>query len=245
MATDTPAMTAAQQRMAYARSMKEKTQTVQEAIGINKRQPVPQPRVTMGLSRAQILLAAATGRMEENVEEASIEDGNGARGLATKSFRRHTRPGSVRLFKLTPQGCVPVVVPTAPNLRQVLEDPKYSPVCFDCDSDACSGEMNECPGRAKRMVRACPVTSCPRLIYDPKPTGRILEVDEMSIGINSEVIDAEDTISNDDYDQSSTPAARTKVLMDRHIRACHASEADQWGLPQLDAGHARQPGVPA
>lgn len=184
-------------------------------------------------TKAQLLLARnQNAQPQETVEAFADEDTRaleeGHASVARVGF------GKVRVFKLTPAGSVPVEVPVQ-ALGQVLRD-GYSPVCFDCGQEECGPGVNDCPGRAPKRYRVCPVQSCGKVIYDPMPTG-VFRRDEFDNGSRGPHAADENAIQDDAY-QSSTPESRTRAAMDLHIIGYHASTAMELGIkrPALAGG---------
>lgn len=179
------------------------------------------------VSPAQRLIAQQHDMEADRSEYADEDIGDSM--LAERPSITHTRPGKVRVYKLTPSGSVPILVSVQSLVGRegVLNSPNYSAVCFDCGSDQCGEGQNACPGRPPRKFRVCPIQTCGKRVYDPKPTGRYLQTD----GMSREAADDEDesAIKDEAYDQS-TPEIRTKVLLDRHIVGYHEQEAIALGL---------------
>lgn len=141
--------------------------------------------------------------------------------------------GKMPVYKLTPTGCTRIEV-NAQSYLEVLGNQNYSDVCFDCSRSDCmyetsiKGEIptNECEGKPPKMFRVCPEQMCSKRIYDPKPTGAYLK-DEFDHSDRS-ASDANRIDDSGDYE--SSPAQRTKVLMDMHIVGFHPAKAMELGI---------------
>lgn len=184
------------------------------------------------VTKAQLLLAQNTPDVAnaDTVEDYSDEDVRSSPMPTTASVAR-SGVRSVGVYKLTPTGCQRVMV-AAHSLAQVLRD-GYSPVCFDCGTDTCPGGINDCPGRPPKKFRVCPVESCRKRIYDPKPTGKFKE-DEFSNAGRVAARDDANAIDDGAYD-TSTPETRTRAMLDMHIIGYHRDRAMELGLkaPEL------------
>lgn len=149
-----------------------------------------------------------------------------AMGLEVAATINRTGYGLYPLFKLTPSGSVKIHV-AIQSVPEILKQDHYSTRCFDCGDEDCTGEINGCPGRTKRLYRVCPVISCRKRVYDPQPTGMRLTDDFDRTDRASE--DEEFAIKDEAYSKS-TPESRTKTEMDFHIAGYHPSEAASYGI---------------
>lgn len=95
----------------------------------------------------------------------------------------------------------------------------------NCSPDPMNPQYNNCTGREKFATRQCP--ECNRLVYD-------FGARAVNQDLLQPVNDARDSDANaidDDAYKLSTPAARTKVLLDNHLRRYHMDAAQALGLP--------------
>ncbi len=183
------------------------------------------------VSRAQQLIAEHSNRMDESVEEYDDDDVREQYAPGTKPTVSHVRPGRVRVWFLTPHGSVPrwVSSQSLGGIEGVLSN-GASPVCHDCGSDQCGETINDCPGRPKRQYRICPVGSCGKRVYDPKPTGKFLMQDGMASFEDGDEVSHDDMVIQDDSYTAATTEIRTKVMLDLHIIGFHEQEAMQMGV---------------
>ncbi len=132
----------------------------------------------------------------------------------------HTKPGLVRVYKPTQYGYKPRMIP-ATNLAQALKG-GFLAHCPDCnprgiDGEDCADGINDCPVRAKRFYRTCPVPACGKNVYDyQQDAEEDGDQDEMKI--------------RDDAYRQATPELRTQALMDRHMLGVHPNEAAAAGI---------------
>ena len=198
------------ERMAKARAAKR----------IQPRAEGPEPGHALAMLKAK-----ARGAAVENVVEEFIDDDTkAANGKVTVS---RSGFGKLPVYVLTPNGVVRRHV-NIQSIEEVLRQPHYSAVCFDCGSDRCSGEMNGCTGRPARLYRVCPVRSCSKSIYDTVPTGQFLS-DEFDHADREDTGDDPNIIRDTTY-SNSTPASRTKAAMDLHLIAFHSATAAELGI---------------
>lgn len=182
-----------------------------------------------GPSRAEQMLAQSGGMVEsiDDYHDEEMQPGERAKVA-------HIRPGVRRVWFLTPNGSVSrdVSAHSLGGAEGVLSH-GGSPVCHDCQRDDCGKGVNDCVGRPKRQYRKCPVTSCGKVIFDPKPTGQYLQQDGMTRYTEDGAMQGDEddglVIKNDEYTESS-PEARTKTMMDAHIIGYHADDAVRLGL---------------
>ena len=145
----------------------------------------------------------------------------------------HAHYGRFPVYKLTTHGCVRLEI-NAQSLGEVLSQPHYSDVCFDCGRSDCLYETtipgerstNQCDGKASRMSRICPEPSCRKRIFDSQPTGAFLE-EEFAKGTP----EGEDPlVIQDDSFANSSPESRTRSVMSNHIVGYHSDLARELGL---------------
>lgn len=174
------------------------------------------------MNKTQALLARASSMGPEETAEDFVNDDSREQGTPAKVAR--SGYGTVRVYKLTPSGSVPIKV----NVQSVVSvlAAGYSPVCFDCGREDCGDDVNDCPGRPPRKFRICPVTSCRKKIYDPQPTGKYKQDD---FDNSQRATDDDNAIVDDTYSQS-TPESRTKAQMDLHLIGFHAATAMEMGI---------------
>ena len=172
--------------------------------------------VTVGPSAEQMLIAQAQAtppvQTEQNLQEVAGDDGmvKGARGGVS-----HTRPGRVAVYKPTPLGYRRREIPVT-NLGMALAN-GFLPKCPQCGGE-CGFGINDCPGRPKRAYRQCRIPTCGHKVYD-------FQVEEM------EDVETEDSmLIQDNAYLESTPALRTKAMLDKHMLVRHPTEAAAAGI---------------
>ena len=171
----------------------------------------------------RLAVARAQTKQAETSNEVFVDDDT--RDIGATANIQHTRTGGFYLYKLTPNGCVRIEVPSQ-SVSEILKQQHYSTRCFDCGSDECSGEMNGCPGRPPRKYRVCPVVSCKKRIYDSQTTGmRLVDAFDHSERDSGD----ENAISDETY-SAATPESRTKAMLDAHIWGYHQAEASSFGV---------------
>ena len=107
----------------------------------------------------------------------------------------------------------------------------------DCSPDPMNPQYNNCAGRPKFATRQCP--ECGRLIYDFG--ARSVNADLLQPLNEDRMADAEGTLIDDGAYKAATPALRTKVLLDNHMRRYHETAAAALGLtPDPDRGAAQE-----
>lgn len=177
--------------------------------------------------KATELLAKARGAQPTDSFEEFADDDTRAAGMATRIAR--SGYGKLPVYKLTSSGCQRIYV-AVQSLHEVLSHPNYAAVCFDCgEDDCCAGKndtVNDCPGRAPRKFRICPIPSCRKKVYDNKPTGKFA-MDEFD---HSDRPNTDENAIQDDHYTESTPETRTKGQMDMHLIGFHPQEAMELGL---------------
>lgn len=171
-----------------------------------------------GVSFDQQFVARHEGRVEqdnENMAEVSTEMVHG--GVVS-----HKRPGRVTMYKPTPNGWQPRHnIPVTSISVNLLNGWRVQ--CPDCgkperDGDAPCMGGNECAGREPLAARQCPV--CGRKVFDNLKIEASLDQDDPNI------------IHDTAYENSS-PASRTKTLLDTHLWNRHPAEARSLGVPPL------------
>lgn len=171
-------------------------------------------QVSIGPTEEQLIIAQSQGKIDVSQEDifdlaAKRETGQEDTGSIT-----HQRPGMVQVYKPTPWGYTPRLIPVT-NLPNVLSQ-GWKPKCPDCGG-FCTAEPNSCSGREKVAYRICPVAGCKKRVYDFQQQGTEEASDDPSL------------IQDEAYIQS-TPAARTKAGLDVHILSRHPTEARAAGL---------------
>lgn len=175
----------------------------------------------------------------ENVVERVVTRGVGSDGEAQQFT--HTTAALTVMYFPTAWGWESREVPST-NMRMV-RDAGARVRCGDCNTDCSPDPMNpqynNCPGRDKFATRQCP--ECGRLVYDFG--ARSVNADLLSPNNELRMADAEGTLIEDGAYTLSTPAARTKVLLDKHIQRYHENAAHALGLPlDPDRGAVPQAG---
>ena len=172
-------------------------------------------QVTTGPSAEALLIAQAQGAPAKVTTQPMSELVDAETMGEDKGNVSHTQPGKVRVYKPTPYGFKVKYIPST-NLTQALAN-GFKATCPDCGAE-CGDGVNDCPGRAKRAYRMCPVPQCQKKVYD-----YILDLDEV------EDDDDEMKIEDDAYNLS-TPELRTKAVLDKHMLALHPNEAAAAGI---------------
>jgi hypothetical protein len=175
----------------------------------------------------------------ENVVESVISRGIGSDGEAQKFT--HITAKLVVMYFPTSWGWESREVPST-NMRMV-RDAGARVNCGDCKGncspDPMNPQYNNCPGREKFATRQCP--ECGRLIYDFG--ARSVNADLLDPNNAERMADADGTLIDDGAYRLATPAARTKVLLDRHLSRYHETAAQALGLPpDADRGAAGNAG---
>src|SRR3990167_5972136 len=155
-------------------------------------------------SPTEMFLARHTGQMGDTSE--TVRQGDDAAVVG------RTGPALVQVYKPTPYGYKPVLVPSS-NLAWVVSQ-GYLEQCPDCGG-LCEADMNSCPGRAKIPYRVCPVASCRKPVFDNVGSA------PDAVGPNPD----DPSLIKDDSYLESTPELRTKAALDAHMAAYHATEA--------------------
>lgn len=164
--------------------------------------------------REEAFIARNVGRMEQNKEENTS-------GIVTE----HTRPGTVIMYKPTEtQGYVARRVSVSALRPLILQG--WSEFCPDCGAEHLdrngnvTTDPNACKVRPPVAVRVCPI--CQKRIYDNQG----LPVSPAEDGyIDPNVIPDEGAVT--------TPAGRTRILLDLHLWAKHPRHAQMLGRPPL------------
>jgi hypothetical protein len=178
-----------------------------------------------GSQARELLLARARSAQPEGTVEEYRDEDTGPKDVARVSRSGY---GTVPVYVLTSTGVTRRRI-NVQSIAEVLNHPDFAAECFDCGrSDCPAEEINGCTGRPPRQFRICPVNSCKKRIYDPMPTGRF-KVDEFD---HSQRDDSDDpnVIRDDTYSGASTPASRTKTMMDLHIIGNHPATAMEMGI---------------
>lgn len=175
----------------------------------------------------------------ENQAETTRTRGVGADGEA--QMFTHTTAKLVVMYFPTSWGWESREVPST-NMRMV-RDAGARTTCGDCHEscspDPMNPQYNNCPGREKFATRQCP--ECGRLVYDFG--ARSVNADLLDRNNAERLADADGTLIEDDAYKLGTPAARTKVLLDRHMARYHETAAQALGLPaDADRGAAGNAG---
>lgn len=142
-------------------------------------------------------------RTVEDIPDADLQGANYAGGTV-----EHTRPATVVMWKPTPLGFFPRVVSASAighNLRN-----GWRSACPDCHSQH-SADPNTCPNREPIAVRVCPLVECRKRIYD----------NAVKSGATGDDYADDPNVINDDAYEGSTPASRTKRLLDMHLWLKH------------------------
>lgn len=131
----------------------------------------------------------------------------------------HKRSPRVVMYKPDGRGHFAPRIVDANAIPQLLEN-GFRSSCPECGGHH-GANPNDCPGRDPVAVRQCPV--CPKRIYD-------------NMDLNPTQVENKDDDPNliiDDAYASSTPATRTRVLLDMHIWAKHPQSARIMNLTPL------------
>ena len=185
---------------------------------------------TPTVSPEQMLIAATTGKKEVTDEDIfKLQSASGASGERAPEHQSarvtHQSGGLVRLYKPTPQGYRPRRVPAA-NLPMLIRN-GWLAACPDCGRANCSinGKINDCPGRAPRLYRTCPIVTCGKVFEDPA------ELEGPGLATDSRVRDPNE-IQDGAY-ATSTPETRTLAMWRSHMLAVHPQEAATAGIAPL------------
>ncbi len=146
-------------------------------------------------------------------------------GMTSGGTVTHVRPGTVTMYKPTPNGYSPRQVPANRIGVNLMEG--WRSVCPQCNGHHGS-DPNACAGREPIAYRICPV--CP-----PNANGEPHKVyDNRVSGFSEEAVDHDDpNFIQDDAYAASTPAIRTKAALDWHIWNRHPQEAREMGLAAI------------
>ena len=176
--------------------------------------------ITEAPSAEQMLISQAQATAPQvSTQDLSDVMEKGALG-DDKGTVSHTKPGKVRVYKPTPYGYRAREIPVT-NLSQALKG-GFLPHCPDCNAAGipaadCGDGPNDCPNREKPMYRKCPVPPCGEEVDGYLQASEIMdEVDAMKL--------------RDDADEQSTPALRTKSVLDKHMLVLHPNEAAAAGI---------------
>ena len=162
------------------------------------------------LSRRTVFIARNEGKMRETEEE--LEEPQDA--LFRGGTVQHSRPGTVIMWKPTPQGFFPRVVSVTSILMNLQNG--WSDVCPDCEGQH-SADPNECPNREPTKLLVCPV--CRKRIYD-------------NLGVKPVEVEDDPNVIPEAY-EASTPESRTKVQLDLHMWMRHPRTAQMMNVPPL------------
>lgn len=193
-----------------------------------------QQRVKTNAQQAQVLSEDEVYLQEHEDKESTIK----SRGIGTSGEVQnftHTTADLVVLYFPTPWGWESREIPST-NMRMCVRAGarvRCGDCGRNCSPDPRNPQYNNCAGREKFATRQCP--ECNRLVYDfgarsvnqdlLQPVNEIRDVDSADIA--------------DDAYKASTPASRTKVLLDNHMRRYHLDAAQALGLtPDPDRGLA-------
>lgn len=180
----------------------------------------------------QMLIAAAQGNVAMTNEDIFTMQAAGTDGRPTAVAQRepehqaatitHQTAGKVRVYKPTPQGYSPRIVP-ASNLPMLIRA-GWLAACPDCGRANCSvnGDLNDCPAREPRRFRTCPISTCRKRIWDPIAIGQV-EFDE-------EGHERDPNEINDGAYDLSTPETRTLAMWRAHMLAFHPQESPTYGV---------------
>ena len=140
---------------------------------------------------------------------------------------QHNRPGTMTMYKPTEShGYVPRTVSVS-SLPLLLKQ-GWSDVCPDCGKEHLdrngkpSTDPNLCSAREPVAVRVCPV--CHKRIYD-NMTPQYANTDDS--------IDDDPNVIKDETFTMTTPAERTRLMLDLHLWAKHPRQAQMMGRPSL------------
>lgn len=97
--------------------------------------------------------------------------------------------------------------------------------CPHCHTSECTDEPNSCTGRVAKAYRICP--ECQKKVYDFQNMNVAPGVDTDDDG---EEIEVDPNAIVDDAYAESTPGARTKSRLDRHMTSFHPEEAAARGI---------------
>jgi hypothetical protein len=181
----------------------------------NPGRPARAPTVAIHVTAEQAFIAQQMARRAEITQGPVADETETSGGIVT-----HSRPGTVTMYKPDGKGgFTPRVVPvTAIQQNLAVGFTIYCPQCYDGTpgSGQHGGKPNDCPGRPPLASRICPV--CRKQIYD-----NLGDVDTAEVNHDPNVI-------VDDAYSLSTPATRTKAMLDQHIRVRHEITAEVMGL---------------
>ena len=142
-------------------------------------------------------------------------DGESA-GVTENGNVWHRRPGTVTMYKKTPQGWAPRQVAATAIGANLANG--FKPTCPDCKGHH-GGGANDCPARPRVGYRICPI--CGKHVYDNQSFEPIdLPVDDPNL------------IRDAAY-ENSTPAQRTKAQLDLHLWTRHPQEARALNLAPI------------
>ena len=130
----------------------------------------------------------------------------------------HKHAPRVVMYKPDGHGHYSPRIVDANAIPQLLEN-GFRPTCPECNGHH-GANPNDCPARDPVAIRACPV--CGKRVYDNMDLNPVQIEDE-----------GDPNLIIDDSYASSTPATRTKVLLDMHIWAKHPQSARIMNLAPL------------
>jgi hypothetical protein len=125
-----------------------------------------------------------------------------------------TAPPLVRMYKLNRMGNYDAFPIPEGNVEACWKA-GYLSACPDCERDDCGVDGTDCTAREPRLRRICPVPSCRKVFRDEPLAG--------SMDDDPETRDP--AVIQDDAYAVSTPATRTKAMLDMHMLYYHQQEA--------------------
>ena len=164
------------------------------------------------LSDNDVFLAQMANDRPERVSEPIEGEKD---GVTEGGYVWYDRPGTVTMYKPTPQGFFPRTV-TKASTPQLLNE-GWLPRCPDCGGSH-GPEPNVCTGKDPVAIRICPV--CGKKQPDNSPFEVIFDDDDPNV------------IRDEAY-ENSTPATRTKAQLDLHLWTRHPQEARALNIAPL------------
>lgn len=181
------------------------------------------------VSPQQVFAATLAGRISKTKEDifaspAADDEMRSRRDPRDRGSIEHTTSAKVTMWKPNPpHGYIPREIPVE-NIKMAFGDGWLS-ACPDCGTTDCTDDPNSCTGRAPMKYRSCP--ECNKRVYDVATSTLDIIAEDPEAAEESE--SDPHAIVDDSY-LASTPEARTKSRLDRHMLAYHPEEAAARGL---------------
>lgn len=209
----------------------ERTEEERHALGERLRLGRESARAARSATAEQMLASSMQNQTEITEEDIfSMQQRSDAAGEPAAPFAQrvagqeratvtHQTSSKVTMYKPTPQGYRPRLIPSA-NIGLAVRS-GWLAACPDCGRSNCmaNGDQNDCPGRAPRLYRTCPIASCRKKFHD---TLEIEGARDLNAALDPNEIP-------DDLASRSTPEARTWTELSAHLMAVHPKEAPRYG----------------